>query len=175
MPASPTGLPNHMPDAPILILLAATAASPGTADMSARAGWRSDHPGAEPYPAGGAGGAPRRLRTGLSPRRKRPHDARGRRDRRLARSHRGPPLISYRARDHRPRRDPRGNRLARTAGVDTDRAGELGENPEPNRRARRRLGRRRRGRTGQGRRRARPGRGRGPARPPVWAASVPFG
>ncbi len=75
---------------------------------------------------------------------------------------------------HRARRNPRGNRLARTAGVDADRAGRLGENPAPDRRARRRIGSGRAEGTGQGRRRARPGRCRGPARPPFRAAGVRF-
>ena len=44
------------------------------------------------------------------------------------------------AADHCARRHPRGNRLARAAGLDADRAGRLGGHPEPNRHARRRVG-----------------------------------
>ena len=59
-------------------------------------------------------------------------DAWGRRHRQLARSRSDTLSVPWSGSGHRPRRDPRGNRLAGTAGLDADRAGELG-GESPNR------------------------------------------
>ena len=172
---SPIGFANHHAEAPILILLAPSAASPRTADIPREAGWRSDHSGAEPHPAGGAGGAPRRLWAGPSSWRKWSGDARDRRHRRLAQPRRELSLLARRPLIIAPaailaetdwlerlastRIEPAAwgripNRIVMLAAASaSDAVDELD-------------------RDGGARR---PGRRRGPARSPVWPASAPVG
>ena len=93
--------------------------------------------------------------------------ARPRRHRRLAQR-----LVSPGAADHCASLDPCGNRLARAAGFNQNRAGRLGGDPEPGRHALRRLGAGGAGRGGYPER-ARTGRSRGSARPVARAPGAP--
>ena len=125
-----------MPEAPILILLASLRGLAAGGEHRARAGWRPDRSRAQPYPARGA-----RRRVAPAIARSFSLEASGGNapgiaaGRRLAEPRRDALLRSRGAADHCACRHPRGNRLARAAGLDADRAGRLGDDPEPDRHA----------------------------------------